>query len=109
MEKRVYGVLGISSIMANWNADFSGYPKTTSDGRTFGSDKAFKYPMKKMWNDQGRKVLYIKSMRVEEKKGDVSLIPRTLKERYEQLFGQIDSKKDIKQVLTHLDGTGNGG
>ena len=32
MYKRVYGVLGISSIMANWNADFSGYPKTTSDG-----------------------------------------------------------------------------
>ena len=22
MEKRIYGVLGISSIMANWNADF---------------------------------------------------------------------------------------
>ena len=46
MNKRVYGVLGISSIMANWNADFSGYPKTTSDGETFGSDKALKYPMK---------------------------------------------------------------
>ena len=30
MYKRVYGVLGISSIMANWNADFSGYPKTTA-------------------------------------------------------------------------------
>ena len=29
MDKRVYGVLGISAIMANWNADFSGYPKTT--------------------------------------------------------------------------------
>ena len=28
MDKRVYGVLGISAIMANWNADFSGYPKT---------------------------------------------------------------------------------
>lgn len=27
MDKRVYGVLGVSSIMANWNADFSGYPK----------------------------------------------------------------------------------
>ena len=26
MDKRVYGVLGISAIMANWNADFSGYP-----------------------------------------------------------------------------------
>ena len=67
MDKRVYGVLGISSIMANWNADFSGYPKTTSDGRTFGSDKAFKYPIKKMWNDQGEKVLYIKSMCMLEK------------------------------------------
>ena len=42
MNKRVYGVIGISSIMANWNADFSGYPKTISDGRTFGSDKALK-------------------------------------------------------------------
>lgn len=24
MNKRVYGVIGISSIMANWNADFLG-------------------------------------------------------------------------------------
>ena len=30
MEKRIYGVLGISSIMANWNADFTGYPKSMS-------------------------------------------------------------------------------
>ena len=27
MEKRIYGILGISSIMSNWNADFSGEPK----------------------------------------------------------------------------------
>ena len=62
MDKRVYGVIGILSKMANWNADFTGYPKTTSDGETFGSDKALKYPMKKMWENQGKKVLYIKSM-----------------------------------------------
>ena len=54
MTKRVYGVIGIVSIMANWNADFSGYPKTISDGRTFGSDKALKYPMKKMWENEGK-------------------------------------------------------
>ena len=59
MDKRVYGVIGILSKMANWNADFTGYPKTTSDGETFGSDKALKYPMKKMWENQGKKVLYI--------------------------------------------------
>ena len=32
MNQRVYGVVGISSIMANWNADFTGRPKTISTG-----------------------------------------------------------------------------
>ena len=50
MNKRIYGILGISSVMGNWNADFSGYPKSTTDGNIFGSDKALKYPMKKMWD-----------------------------------------------------------
>ena len=85
--------------MANWNADFSGYPKTTGDGETFGSDKALKYPMKKMWDDEGKKVLYIKSMRLsgENKKGEITLIPRTLKERYELLF-QVDDLKECKNI-----------
>lgn len=106
MDKRVYGVIGISSIMANWNADFSGFPKTTSDGQTFGSDKALKYPMKKMWDNEGKKVLYIKSMRFssENKKGEITLLPRTLRERYESIFGVEDLGKcsDIKDVMTNL-------
>ncbi len=102
MKQRVYGVMGISSIMANWNADFSGYPKTTSKGDIFGSDKAFKYPMKKMWDENGEKVLYIKSMTTsDDKKGSVNLVPRTLLERYTQLFGSEDVK-DAKKVLTNL-------
>lgn len=105
MNKRVYGVLGISSIMANWNADFSGYPKTTSAGETFGSDKALKYPMKKMWDNEGKKVLYIKSMRLsDEGKKEITLLPRTLKERYEFIFNvnNLQDSKDIKEVLTNL-------
>lgn len=103
MDKRVYGIIGIASIMSNWNADFSGYPKTISDGRTFGSDKALKYPMKKMWENEGKKVLYIKSMRFSEKKGEISMVPNSLSERYEKLFGELDKKaKDTKKVLTNL-------
>lgn len=105
MNKRVYGIIGISSIMANWNADFTGYPKTTSDGNIFGSDKALKYPMKKSWDNAGEKVLYIKSMRFSEgKKGEVSLVPRSLKERYEQIFDIEDLKneKDSKNILINL-------
>lgn len=105
MKNRIYGVLGISSIMANWNADFTGFPKTISSGETFGSDKALKYPMKKLWDNNGEKVLYIKSMKLSEsKKGEVSLVPKSLKERYEQLFDTKDLKnvKDTKEVLTNL-------
>lgn len=104
MNKRVYGAIGIVSKMSNWNADFTGYPKTTSDGETFGSDKALKYPMKKMWENQGEKVIYIKSMKLSENKGEISLVPRSLKERYEHLFNVDDLKKckDSKVVLTNL-------
>lgn len=105
MDKRVYGVLGIVSIMANWNADFTGYPKTTSDGSVFGSDKAFKYPMKKMWDNEGDKVLYIKSMKLSSnKKNEVLLVPRSLKERYDYLFNIEESNKikDAKAVISNL-------
>ena len=106
MKKRVYGVLGISSIMSNWNADFSGFPKTTSDGSVFGSDKALKYPIKKMWEDEGEKVLYIKSLKVskDEKKNETGVVPRSLKERYEQLFNVEDLSKikNTEEVLRNI-------
>lgn len=105
MNKRVYGVLGVASRMSNWNADFTGYPKTTSSGDVFGSDKAFKYPMKKMWENDGKKVLYIKSIKLQEnKKDETELLPRTLKERYEYIFEVEDLKKnkDSKEVLQNL-------
>jgi len=105
MNKRIYGIIGIASIMSNWNADFTGYPKTVSTGEIFGSDKALKYPIKKMWENQGDKVLYIKSMKLSEsKKGEIDLVPRSLKERYEQLFDEEDLKKckNSKKVITNL-------
>lgn len=97
MDKRVYGVIGISSIMSNWNADFTGYPKTTTKGEIFGSDKALKYPMKKMWEEHGEKVLYIKSIKANGAKYN----PRTLSERYEQIFGE-ELGKDKINILKNL-------
>lgn len=107
MKKRVYGIIGIKSIMSNWNADFSGYPKSTSDGEVFGSDKALKYPMKKMWDDNGEKVLYIKSYKIDDdskKKDGVKLRPRSLKERYEKVFEVSDlaTEKDSTNVIRNL-------
>lgn len=102
---RVYGVLGVRSIMSNWNAGFDGYLKRTSNGEIFGSDKSFKMPMKYLWDKQGEKVLSLKSMKLEEgKKGETKLRPRSLKERYEYLFDIDDLKKekDLKKLLTNL-------
>ena len=99
MNNRVYGVIGISSVMANWNAAFSGYPKATTGGEVFGSDKALKYPMKKMWEDNGEKVLYIKSIKTDKGKYN----PRTLKERYEHIFNEtLDKNKNNLEILRKL-------
>lgn len=105
MENRVYGVIGIKSIMSNWNADFSGRPKSISTGEIFGSDKSLKYPMKKMWEDKGEKVLYIKSLKTEEnKKQGIKIRPKSLKERYEEIFNVVDlrNEKNSKKVLINL-------
>ncbi len=106
MNNRVYGVVGIKSIMSNWNADFTGNPKRISTGDIFGSDKAFKYPIKRMWQVQGEKVLYIKSYKIEKKgKKDEAekLQPRDLNERYEQIFEMpLDEKTPSVEVLSNL-------
>lgn len=96
---RVYGVIGIKAKMANWNADFTGRPKSTSNGDIFGSDKALKYPMKKMWESEGKDILFIKSWK-ENKNG---IVPNQLAERYASIFGEIDKKNTTtKEVMTNL-------
>ena len=99
MKNRVYGVVGIKSILANWNADFSGNPKTTSDGRIFGSDKAFKFPIKKMWQVEEKKVLYVKSYKNEND----SIQAKNLSERFNQIFHtdlkKMKKKEDVFKML----------
>ena len=91
--------------MSNWNADFTGYPKTTSNGDIFGSDKALKMSTKKFWEESGDKVLSLKSFKVDEdKKGGSKIRPRSLKERYEQIFDISDLKTegDSRKVVSNL-------
>ncbi len=95
---RVYGVIGIKAKMANWNADFTGRPKSTSNGDIYGSDKALKYPMKKMWESEGKNILFVKSFK--ESKG--AIIPNQLGERYEKLFSKLDEKDTTNDVMINL-------
>lgn len=106
MNNRVYGVVGIKSIMSNWNADFSGRPKSLSNGDIYGSDKAFKYPIKKMWEINGEKILYMKSLKINNDKKSKKfkkMQPRELKENYERIFNkELTDKTPSEEVLTNL-------
>jgi CRISPR-associated protein Csh2 len=100
MNNKVYGVLGIKAKMANFNADFSGDPKSISTGEIFASDKALKYASKSKWSEEGHKVLYIKSLTKREK--DNKLGPCIIEERYENLFEESLKKSDRIDVLKNL-------
>ncbi|RCX12706.1 CRISPR-associated protein Csh2 [Anaerobacterium chartisolvens] len=107
MKNRVYGVAAIKSVMSNWNADFTGRPKSISRGDIFGSDKAFKYPIKRMWENDGEKVIYIKSYKIDDKaKGEEKdkLQPRDLAERYMYVFpgAMLEKGTSSKEVLKNL-------
>jgi len=105
MEKKnkVFGIIGIKSIMSNWNADFTGRPKTLSNNTIFGSDKAFKYPIKKMWDSEGEKVLYLKSYKLEKVKDVEKLQPLELEERYNKIFNtEITDKTESAEVIKNL-------
>lgn len=97
---RVYGIIAIGAYMANFNADLSGYPKATTNNDIFGSDKAVKYPMKRMWLLQGDPVLYIKSMQIGA--DSEKMQPRDLNQRYTHLFGALDDKTPSGEVLGKL-------
>ncbi|WMJ81634.1 type I CRISPR-associated protein Cas7 [Clostridium sp. MB40-C1] len=101
MKNRVQGIIGISSVMANWNADFTGRPKCTSDGDIFGSDKALKYSIRRYMNNTGHKVLFFKSYKADGK--DEKLQPKDLNERYEEIFNsKVEKKTSSKEVLKNL-------
>ena len=109
MKSRIYGIIGIRAVMANWNADFTGYPKALSNRDIFGSDKALKYPMKKMWEAQGEKILYVKSYKVDKgdekknKNGEINLRPKSLRERYDEIFEtNLKETKDKTEVIKNL-------
>lgn len=88
MSNRVYGVIGVGVDLANWNADFTGNPRTLSDGTIFASDKALKYAIKQLWVSEGEEVLYKKTL-VKTPKG---VQPLDLTGSFEALSGLKVSK-----------------
>lgn len=86
-DNRVYGCAVIKSINSNYNADFSGQPRTLPSGIVYATDKAFKYAcrnyLKNTYKDE--RIFYFKSL-------NEKLNPRTLDDTYKYYFNVLPAK-----------------
>lgn len=99
MNKRVYGILGISCKNAMWNADFTSGPKMTANGDIYGSDKALKYSIRRKWLEDGEDVLYIRKYTISNKG---TIAPLMLDESYEKTFNIKVETKNEKAILENI-------
>lgn len=101
-ENRVFGCVVVKAINSNYNADFSGQPRTLPNGTVYATDKALKYAVRNYIKDvyPDEYVLYFKRLKAE-------FTPDDLSEAYERHFNTKvkDDKLNIitKNLLSCID------
>jgi len=90
-KNRVFGAAIVKAVNSNYNADFSGQPRTLPDGTVYATDKAFKYTVKNYLKD-----VYPNEYIFNFKRLDEELNPYTLEEAFKAKLGkdkELDAKK----------------
>lgn len=102
-KKRVFGCAIVKAINSNYNADFSGQPRTLPNGVVYATDKAYKYAVKNYLKDvysDKEYILYFKRLKAE-------FTPDDLTDAYKRKFQTEvkDDKIDIiaKNLLSCID------
>jgi len=108
-KNRAYGFAVVKAINSNYNADFSGQPRTLPNGQVYATDKALKYTVRNFIKDlyPEKKVFFTK--RLNKKYNPISL-----NEAYVEMFGEfpkIEEKKKkvidkigvLKNLLSSID------
>ena len=99
--KRVFGAAIVKAVNSNYNADFSGQPRTLPNGSVYATDKAYKYTIKNYLKDvyTGEKIFYFKRLNEE-------FNPLTLEDTYFNVFKTeeaTDKKVVAKNILSCID------
>lgn len=96
-KNRIFGAAIVKAVNSNYNADFSGQPRTLPDGRVYATDKAFKYTVKNYIKDNytNEKVFYFKRLNDE-------FNPLTLDDTYAKVFPVNRDTKDKKVVAKDI-------
>lgn len=95
---RAYGFVVIKSINSNYNADFSGLPRTLPDGTVYATDKALKYTIRNYMvkNYENERVFYFKRLKNEDQN------PFTLVEAYDKFFESSAAKDSKRDIIANL-------
>ncbi len=96
-KNRVFGAAIVKAVNSNYNADFSGQPRTLPNGQVYATDKAFKYTIKNYIKDVyiGEKIFYFKRLNAE-------FNPLTLDDAYATVFPENKETKDKKVVAKDI-------
>ncbi|WP_026474897.1 type I CRISPR-associated protein Cas7 [Alkaliflexus imshenetskii] len=96
--KRVFGAAIVKAINSNYNADFSGQPRTLPDGTVYATDKAFKYAVKNYLKDvygNDERIFYFKRLNEE-------FVPYSLDDAYAAMFPINKDTKEKKVVAKDI-------
>jgi CRISPR-associated protein Csh2 len=95
-KNRVFGAAIVKAVNSNYNADFTGQPRSLPSGTVYATDKAFKYTIKNYLKDvyQGENIFYFKRLSDE-------FNPLTLEDTYFKVF-DVQEAKDKKVVANHI-------
>jgi CRISPR-associated protein Csh2 len=95
--KRIFGAALVKAINANYNADFSGQPRTLPNGIVYATDKALKYTVKNYLKEiyPKEKVFYFKRFNNE-------FVPYSLDDAFGAMFPEHKDETDKKIVAKDL-------
>lgn len=96
LNNRVFGAALVKAINSNYNADFTGLPRTLPSGIVYATDKAFKYTIKNYIKEvyPQNKVFYFKRL-------NDDFNPLTLEDTYFKVF-DVKEAKDKKIVAKDI-------
>jgi len=95
-KNRVFGAAMVKAVNSNYNADFSGQPRTLPNGTVYATDKAFKYTVKNYLKDvyPKERILYFKTL-------NDKMNPLSLDEAYVKHFEKFPDGKNIKPIVAN--------
>jgi CRISPR-associated protein Csh2 len=97
-KNRVFGCAIVKAINSNYNADFSGQPRTLPSGVVYATDKVFKYTIKNYLKDvysEKEYILYFKRLKEE-------FTPDDLAEAYKRKFNKDVKDEKINDIAKNL-------